>query len=197
MSNFRYLLALAFLMCSFLSNSATIERKNKVFRNFWHPSYNAERLDYCTLDGKDCGKVVADQYCRFLGYEYSNQSLIAHNVGLTHYISSRAQCKGWRCNGFVTIGCVKHFSYSPPKPYHYREKRYVAPRYDHFRVDWCYEQQTGCGQQAAHSFCNRMGFMRAQNFIKESHVGATKTIGSQELCFGNQCNAFKMIVCYR
>ena len=39
--------------------------------------------------------------------------------------------------------------------------------------------------------------MQAKNFLKETQVSATKAIGSQELCFGKQCNSFKMILCYR
>ncbi|WP_133135695.1 hypothetical protein [Legionella rowbothamii] len=196
MSNFRYIILSFFLFCSFLSDAGA-EAQNKAFRSFWHPTYQGERLDYCTIDGKECGKAVANRYCKIMGYESANESVIAYNIGLTHFISSKAQCKGWRCNGFMTIGCVSHLSHTPPKSYHYREKRYVVPRFDHYRVDWCYDKKKGCGSRAAHSFCRRMGYMRAKHFAKETHVAATKTIGSRELCFGNQCEAFKIIVCYR
>ncbi len=197
MFNFRCLALLFFLCCSFLCHGGGIEKQNKIFRNFWHPTYNGERLDYCTLEGKECGRVTATHYCQMLGYDYANQSIIAYNLGLTHYISSRARCKGWRCNGFMTIRCVKTLSHTPPQSYHYREKRFVVPRFDHFRVDWCYTQGKDCGRRAANSFCSRMGFMKAKHFVKETQIGATKSIGSQELCFGNQCNAFKEIVCFR
>jgi hypothetical protein len=42
-----------------------------------------------------------------------------------------------------------------------------------------------------------MGFIKAKNFVKEVGVSATKAIGSQELCFGERCNAFESIICYR
>lgn len=197
MINFRYLLTFIFLLCSFSVHSNPVEQQNKVFRNFWHPAYNGERLDYCTLDGRACGKAVANRYCKMLGYDYSSQNVIAHNIGLTHYISSRARCKGWRCNGFMTIGCVTRLSHTPPKPYHYREKRFITPRYNNYRVDWCYSKKNGCGARAANSFCSRLGFIKAKQFVKETKIGATQTIGSQELCFGSQCDAFKTIVCYR
>lgn len=197
MSSFRYLLAFIFLLCSFFWHSLTFAQENKTFRNFWHPVYNGERLAYCTVDGKECGKAVANRYCHMLGYEYASQQVIAYNVGLTHYISSRVRCKGWTCNGFMTIGCATRLSHSPPKSYHYRKKSFVDPRFDHYRVAWCYERSKGCGSRAANSFCSRMGFMHATHFVKEMQVSATRTIGSQELCFGSQCNAFKTIVCYR
>lgn len=186
-----------FLLCSFSSYLNATQVQNRAFRNFWHPTYNGERLDYCTLDGKECGKIVANRYCRMLGYDYASQHVIAHNIGLTHYISSRARCKGWTCNGFMTIGCTTGLAHTPPRPYHYREKKFVDPRFNNYRVDWCYDQKHGCGSRAANSFCSRMGFMQAKHFVKETQVGATKTIGSQKLCFGTQCSAFKIIVCYR
>ncbi len=197
MINFRYLMLFCFLLCSFSIHSASTERQNKAFRNFWHPTYNGGRLDYCTIDEEKCGKAVANRYCRMQGYDYSSQHVIAHNIGLTHYISSHARCKGWSCNGFMTIGCVNNLSHTPPKSYHYREKRFVDPRFNHYRVDWCYNKKSDCGMRVANSFCSRMGFIKAKRIVKETQVSATQTIGSQELCFGNQCNAFKVIVCYR
>ena len=197
MINFRSILVFIFFLCSFNGQLSAANQHNKAFRNFWHPTYLSERLDYCTLNGKECGKPVADRYCQILGYDFASQNVKAPNVGLTHYLNSRAECKGWRCDGFMTIACAIGLSHVPPKPYHYREKRFAVPRYNDYRVDWCYDQLHGCGLKAANSFCSRMGFMQAKHFVKETQISATKSIGSQELCFGNQCNAFKMIVCYR
>lgn len=194
---FRYLMVFMFLLCSFIGLANAEGKQNKAYRNFWHPTYLGERLAYCTLDGKECGKEVANRYCQMLGYDYSTQNVIAHNVGLTNYLCSRAQCKGWSCDGFMTIGCATGLTHNPPKPYHYREKRFVSPRFNNYRVDWCYERNRGCGARAANSFCSRMGFMQSKRFSKETQISATKTIGSNELCFGNQCNAFKEIICYR
>ncbi|HAU1034029.1 TPA: hypothetical protein ACT9A3_000551 [Legionella pneumophila] len=197
MSNFRNFLVFILLFFSFCGQLTASSKQNLAFRNFWHPTYLGQRLDYCTLDGKECGKEVANRYCQMLGYDYSTQNVIAYNVGLTNYLGSKAQCKGWRCNGFMTIACAIGLSHTPPKPYHYREKKFAVPRYNDYRVDWCMERNKGCGKQAANSFCNRMGYMQAKDFVKQAQVSATKTIGNQELCFGNQCNAFKMIICYR
>lgn len=197
MSNFQSLLVIILCSCSLVSQSNAAITKNKAMRAFWHPAFLGERLDYCTFDGKACGKEVADRFCQMLGYDYSSQNVIAYNVGLTNFLASRAQCKGWRCNGFMTISCAIGLSHNPPKPYHYSQKRFVVPRYNDYRVDWCYDQGKNCGARAANSFCSRMGYLQAKHFEKETQISATKTIGSQELCFGNQCNAFKTIVCYR
>jgi len=197
MINFRNLLFFTVLFCVFAGHLNAAKNQNKAFRNFWHPTFLGERLDYCTFDGKECGKSVANRYCQMLGYDYSSQNVIAYNVGLTNYLSTRARCTGWRCNGFMTIGCAIGLSHTPPKPYHYREKRFVYPRYNDYRLDWCYDRNKGCGSRAANSFCSRMGYIQAKRFDKETQVSATKTIGSQELCFGNQCNSFKMVLCSR
>lgn len=197
MITFRSLIIFILLLGGFITNLHASPVQNKAFKSFWHPKFLGERLSYCSLDGTACGKDVANQYCRMLGYDHATQNIIAYNLGLTNYISSRAQCTGWRCNGFMLIDCVTGLSHKPPKPYHYSEKRFAYPRYSDYRIDWCYNQHKGCGMRAAHSFCNRMGYIKAKRFSKETNISATKTIGSQELCFGNQCNAFKMIVCSR
>ena len=196
MRHFKGFAVLIFLLTS-LGLHAKTHLPNKAFRSFWHPMFISERLDYCTLDGKECGKKEANRYCQMLGYEASSQSTIAYNVGLTNYISSRAQCKGWRCNGFMVINCTVGLSHKPPQPYHYSEKKFAYPRYNQYRVDWCYNKVKGCGQKAANSFCSRMGYIKAKQFIRETTIPATKTIGSQELCFGNRCDAFKLIICSR
>lgn len=184
-----------FILLSHLLHAAT--NHYKAFRSFWHPTFHGKRLDYCTLDGKLCGKEVADQYCQMLGYGYSSQNIIAPNVGLTNFLASRAQCRGWRCNGFMLIDCAQDLIPTPSQAYHYQEKQFFYPRYSDYRVDWCYNEHNHCGKWAADSFCSRMGYMQAKNFVKETKIGATKTIGSQELCFGSDCEAFKWIICSR
>ena len=197
MINFRSMLVFLVIFCSFMGQLNASSSQNKAFRSFWHPTFLGERLDYCTVDGHECGKAVAHRYCQMLGYDYSSQNIIAYNIGLTHFIASRAECKGWRCNGFMTIDCATGISNTPPKPYHYREKKFAYPRFNDYRINWCYSENKGCGARAANSFCSRMGFMQAKHFVKESQISATKTIGSQELCFGANCDAFKLIVCSR
>lgn len=184
-------------LCASNSQSWAAEKQNTAWRSFWHPNYHGQRLNYCTLDGKKCGMAIAHLYCKKLGYEYASQEILAPNLGLTHYINSSARCKGWQCNGFMTISCAKTLAHHPPKPWHYREKLFVYPRFNHYRMDWCYKKNQGCGRRAANAFCMYKGYMQAKGFRKEDGIQATATIANQALCFGKACRAFKYIICYR
>lgn len=180
-----------------LSNSFAALPRDAYHRNFWQPFYHGERLNYCMLGGKDCGYTVATRYCRIMGYERADQQIIANNVGLTSYLGTRLKCKGWRCNGFKTIRCLGQIKHQPAKAYYYRYQRYVYPRFNNYRVDWCYDGVKGCGYRAALSFCKRMGYLEARGYKPQPCISATKAIGNQKLCFGPKCKAFSQISCYR
>ncbi|KTD31951.1 hypothetical protein [Legionella israelensis] len=197
MINIRAFIIIKLVFCLLLNQAFAVSNKQIATRNFWHPMYHGGRLAYCMLNQTCCGKPVADRYCKSMGYDYASQQIIAHNIGLTHYISTKARCKGWRCNGFVTIACVKKIPHTPDQTYHYSKKKFVYPRYNNYRVDWCYGEHTGCGLKAAKSFCRRLGYMEARQFKREKAIHASKTIGSQKLCFGPSCDGFKYIVCSR
>lgn len=166
-------------------------------RDFWYPTYHITRLDYCLIDGKTCGMPVASRYCHLMGFHRSDYIIIDHNIGLTHYLATNAGCKGWRCDGFKLIRCVNKIIHKPPAPYYYRAHRFAAPRYKEYRVDWCLTKGKKCGKPAALSFCRRLGYMKTTEYKMEQEVSATKTVGSQELCFGPECRGFSEITCYR
>lgn len=176
--------------------SANAAVSPEYYRNFWNPAFHGERLNYCSMDGK-CGLPVASIYCKMMGYENADKQLIDNNVGLTNFIANKAQCRGWTCNGFKLIRCIGKINHQPPASYHYRSHRFPFPRYEKYRVAWCYKDDTGCGKKAANSFCRRMGFDEANKFIKQERVSATKALSDQKLCFGNQCSGFSVIDCYR
>lgn len=194
---FRRFLLILLCAISWTGQLNAENRKENFYRNFWNPTYHIQRLNYCSLDGQECGLAVANKYCKILGYEKADEAIIDYNVGLTNFISSKAQCRGWNCNGFTLITCVGKFSQKPAKNYVYRSQRFVFPRFDHYRIDWCYENGRGCGQRAAYSFCRRMGYMNAQYYKKQEHVSATKALGNHKLCFGDMCDGFESITCYR
>lgn len=194
MAFLRFFIIVLFIV---LINPANSKNQQDFSRDLWNPTYNAQRLNYCSLDGKQCGLSLAHCYCKVLGYEKANKAIIDYNVGLTNFFLSKAQCQGWSCNGFKLITCKSRFHHTPPKAYYYRQQRFAFPRFGHFRIDWCYENGKGCGQRAAYSFCRRMGYMRAIEYGKEERTGATKAIGNQRLCFGRQCRSFSYITCYR
>lgn len=192
----RYIAIIFFLSISW-ANQANSENKENFYRNFWSPTYNIERLSYCSLGGKECGLPVANRYCRLMGYEKATKEIIDYNVGVSNYLLSRARCNGWSCNGFMLITCVGAFQHKPPQHYYYRSQRFAFPRFGHYRIDWCYENGKGCGKRAAYSFCRRMGYARVQHYKKEENIGATKAIGNRRLCFGKECSGFSTITCYR
>lgn len=190
----------AFLIFIAALLAASVQARTKPdnsYRNIWHPTYHGQRLAYCNADGSHCGKPIAEAYCKTLGFDRASEQVIDYNVGLTHILNTREKCTGWQCNGFMMIGCSNTMAHQPPKSYHYSDKRYVYPRYQHHRVDWCYHQGRSCGERAAYSFCRRMGYAHAKKYTMESNVGATQAIGSQELCFGANCRGFKEIICTR
>jgi hypothetical protein len=168
----------------------------KEFRNFWEPYYHGLRLNYCRLDCPECGLPVASKYCQMLGYEKADKAIIDYNAGLTRFLFMRMTCKGWECNSFKLIRCVGKVSHNPPEIYHYTLRRFVFPRFENYRVDWCYDGKTQCGKRPAYSFCRRLGFKGVKYFKKQEQVPATKAIGNQRLCFGNLCKAYSEIVCH-
>ncbi len=166
-------------------------------RDFWSPTYHVERLSYCYIDGKTCGKVVATQYCHLMGFENLSHEEIEHNVGLTNYLDSNSACRGWGCDGFKLIQCANKIIHRPAASYYYRLKKFAYPRFAHYRVDWCMEKNKHCGKQAAYSFCRRLGYEQVKSFKKDKFVPATRTLGSEALCFGFGCKGFSEIICYR
>lgn len=194
---FKKILTLGLILGVSICTAKPNAREEIAHRDFWHPTYHIQRLNYCLLDGTTCGFKVANEYCRLMGYCGTDQAEIDYNVGLTHYLHSNATCKGWRCHGFKVIRCVNKIIHKPAAPYYYRSKRFDVPRFNHYRVDWCLEKNKGCGSKAAVSFCRRLGYMQAGGFKQQDHLPATKTLGSQELCFGGACIGFREITCYR
>ena len=117
---------------------------------------------------------------------------------LNHYLEKiNRDCRNWRCNGFKVIRCVRAIRHTPIPPYDYRERRFVWPHDHHCLIDWCLSKNKDCGKPVAESFCKRQGYMHAKSFKKKSHVSSTRTLGSQELCRGNECSGFEELICYR
>ena len=166
-------------------------------RNFWNPVYQGHSLDYCSADGKECGPSIANRYCQMMGYEVATQQVVSHDVGNTRHIVGGRGCKGLQCKGFSKIRCVSKFKHKPIPSYYYRTQTFVFPRFNHRRVDWCYQNGHGCGGVAAHSFCRRMGYMQAKKYTIDPHISETRTLGNHQLCLGHKCNAFRSISCYR
>ncbi len=191
------LIKIVLIVLCWLSTTIYAADQQTYYRNFWNPTYHGRLLNYCIPAQKECGMPVANRYCELMGYDHASKIIVANNVGLTNYFGTCNGCKGWNCKGFSEIVCVAKTLHKPARDYYFRLKKFVVPRFNHERVDWCYQDSQGCGKRAASSFCRRMGFLRAQSFKKESHVTATRSLGNQKLCFGEHCQAFSSITCYR
>ena len=163
------------------------------YRRFWDPLYHSQRLAYCDMTATKCGMSVATHYCESMGYTRADQVDIAYNVGLAHYFNTKLLCKGWTCNGFKFIRCMRAHPQRQHGDCHH--KIFVLPRYNHYRIAWCNHKY--CGKKVANSFCRRMGYMRASAYTSAHDVYATRNIGDQRLCFGKQCKGFAQITCYR
>ena len=168
------------------------------YRDFFYPTYHGMRLSYCTEDNKTCGKKLASKYCKLLGYNRASKIMIEHNVGLTRYPSTNLQCQGWKCDGFKLITCEDSLKKTPTPVYYYRMRDFTLPRFENYRIAWCYHEKKGCGRRAANAFCRQQGYEHSRGYERSStEVASTRTIGSGALCFGQACKGFERITCYR
>lgn len=197
MSRVCYFFAVFLFSGVLYGNADGLEQAQNNYRTFWYPMYPNGRLDYCTRDDQTCGKPVANRYCQMMGYQRADEEVIDYNVGKTYDLSSSKRCRGWHCNGFMKIRCVSSLRHQPVAEYYYREKQFDCPMFNQSRVAWCYDNSTGCGRRAAHSFCRRMGYARSTRYVIEHQVTETRALGNHRLCLGGTCDAFKRITCYR
>lgn len=192
----RLSLSLIMLLC-FTSMIFAKDSKEDYHRSVWYPTYHGDRLAYCNKDETQCGKTIADNYCKALEYAQANEFRIEHHVGRVHYFNNEGECTGWKCDGFLFINCQGKFNETPHLTHQYRMREFAYPRFDHHRIAWCYKENKSCGKRAAYSFCRRMGYSDTSAFVEDKEVAATKTLGDHVLCYGKDCNGFKRITCRR
>ncbi|MCH9756436.1 MAG: hypothetical protein K0U37_04495 [Gammaproteobacteria bacterium] len=167
------------------------------YRDFFYPQYHGMRLSYCSNDHKVCGSQLASKFCETMGYNRASKVMIDHNVGLTRYLATDLQCQGWKCDGFKLIVCEESLKKEPVPIYYYRLQDFMFPRFENYRVAWCYKDKRGCGKRAADAFCRHQGYRRSKGYERSTEVAATRTVGSGALCFGQACTGFNRITCYR
>ena len=178
-----------------------------VYRNFWYPVYHGQPLSHCSIDGDECGLSVATHYCMLMGYSHAIKQIVANNVGIatyftdypksSHLVNLNARCKGWQCNGFKLIQCVNTLLQQHHRTYHHTSQHFVYPRFNHYRLYWCYDGKSNCGKIVATAFCRRMGYRHATYYRLAQAPGASQAIGNQKLCFGTACRGFSLIDCVR
>jgi len=75
-------------------------------------------------------------------------------------------------------------------------KRFDYPTWQGYRLDWCREYASNCGQGAADAFCKKMGYSRAVSFKgPDMAPNKTKCVGSGQTCEGDLCGGFYYIDC--
>lgn len=90
---------------SFLALSSAAEAN---VRSFFSPELGGERLGFCLQSSGHCGKLVADAYCRFQGYDeavlFQREELPAEAVPIL-YADTGERCSADSCLGFRQIKC--------------------------------------------------------------------------------------------
>jgi hypothetical protein len=75
-------------------------------------------------------------------------------------------------------------------------KTFRNPRYQGFRLDWCWTWAKHCGHKTANEFCRRQGYRRAVNWkAPVIEISPTKMMGSGQLCTIGRCGSFEWITC--
>jgi astacin len=74
------------------------------------------------------------------------------------------------------------------------------PSIDGYRLDWCRQWASGCGQSAARAFCRLRGYTRATSWAIDSNIGAatpTQVIATGQICDQAFCDGFQFIRCHQ
>lgn len=189
---------LKWILILWVSISLPCFAKTNFYRAFWHPTLADKPLNWCDYSHKSCGKDIANQYCRKMGYQQAVKVVKAHDIGQSRFLDRPLHCKSPKCDGFALIKCSSNKLANAAYYTHYATKRrFEAPRIDEQRLDWCYQTGKQCGQKAAYAFCRYQGYSAVSRFSLEINIAQTRTVGSNELCVGHHCKAFSSITCQR
>jgi hypothetical protein len=167
-------------------------------KTYQKPTYSDLRLDWCwTLSDKDCGKTVADTFCRGRRFTGAKDFRGEKAGGATRFIGSRETCKGASCFGFASITCFGPIQQCTQGTTDVCN--YPNPAWKGKRLDWCREWGTNCGRPAANAFCQKMGFARSvyERSDNKPGGGPTRMIGTDQICDKSFCLAFNTINCSR
>lgn len=80
------------------------------------------------------------------------------------------------------------------------EQVFRKPMFGNNRVDYCYTWGQGCGDRAAHAFCQSQGFEKATSYAIANNIGRyspTRTLGDTSVCANSDCDGFARITCYK
>ncbi len=78
-------------------------------RNFFAPTVGGDRLSFCSNTGSDCGKPIADAWCRAVGFEealnYQRDRAPINPQAVARYADTGGLCRGVACESFKQIKC--------------------------------------------------------------------------------------------
>jgi hypothetical protein len=180
----------AILLCAAASGGAALA----VEKVFPKPKQGGDRLDWCLNWGTDCGKPVAEVFCKAKGYAKSTGYGMAADIGgatPTRLITTGAVCDQPYCDGFSYIKCFKPGGGGATASF-------GKPKYKGNRLDWCVNWSVGCGQEAATAWCKTKGFAKAVGFKMAPDIGVatpTRLIGTGAVCDQGFCDGFTFITC--
>ncbi len=100
-----------YLISTILYFSAILPAHSDVIE-FFEPTIEGKRLDWCLSWGKDCGKEVAYVWCIKQGYIKAIHWEIDKHIAdksPTIMLNSRNTCSKKTCSGFRTIVCYREF----------------------------------------------------------------------------------------
>ena len=202
MRNYIYFMVAIFTLCF---SAQIAEAAPKTFVN---PKIGSNRLDFCLNWGSGCGEPAATAWCQSKGFDKSIDSEMAADIGdasPTRLIATGAVCDQPYCDGFTFITCASSVAPPPPLPPPplppaTAKQVFFKPRFNGVRLDWCYEDEQGCGKKAADAWCDDEGFDEALKFQIASGYGPfrkTIEIGSGQVLVKPVTNAFKSITCVK
>ena len=158
--------------------------------DFQNPMIQGYRLDVCRVWGSECGKPAADAFCQRQGFGNATLFTVDNDIGAqspTRVIATGQICNEGYCDGFKSITCASSVSKSFPNP-----------SIGGYRVDWCREWATACGQPAATAFCRAKGYTQASAFTPANDIGVatpTRVMGTGQICNEAFCDGFSSITC--
>ncbi len=80
-----------------------------------------------------------------------------------------------------------------------RGQFFSEPKWNGYRLDWCYTAGAQCGVRAATEWCKRQGFAGATDFQDDPDVGKknirTIVLSNGGICTSTVCDSFKSITC--
>lgn len=173
----------ALLLCLFCGAPALAQD-----RLFNKPLWFDQRLDACLTYGEQCGQPAADNFCRRRRYAFASAFKVEPYVIRTRTGGSNELCAGFQCVGFESITCTEAIS---------RGRSFQNPRWKGMRLDNCRSFARDCGKPAADAWCVASGFASSFHHVLDSTRGrgSTRIISNDQICNGDFCVGFQMIVC--